>query len=215
MSSWLDATRASYDTVADLYTERWRDLMARSAHDRAVLALFAELVTSSGGGPVLDVGCGPGRVTGHLAGLGLDVSGLDLSPGMVVAARREHPELRFDVGSMTDLEVPASSLAGLLAWYSLIHVEDEAVPGVLAGFAACVRPGGALLLAFQVGDEVVHRSRSHLGPQVDLRFHLRRPDAVRGLVEAAGFAHDTTVVRAPLHAEGEQHEQCYLLARRR
>ena len=42
-------------------------------------------------GPVLDVGCGPGHVTAHLAGLGVDVQGVDLSPRMVEHARRLHP----------------------------------------------------------------------------------------------------------------------------
>ncbi|MFE9404030.1 class I SAM-dependent methyltransferase [Streptomyces sp. NPDC006530] len=49
------------------------------------------------------MGCGTGRITAHLRELGLDVFGIDLSPGMVEVARRDHPGLRFDVGSMTDL----------------------------------------------------------------------------------------------------------------
>jgi trans-aconitate methyltransferase len=48
------------------------------------------------------VGCGPGHVTAHLRKLGLDTFGIDLSPAMIDVARREHPELRFEVGSMTE-----------------------------------------------------------------------------------------------------------------
>jgi hypothetical protein len=103
-----DAVRASYDTVADDYADLLRSALAGSPTDRAVLGLFAELVTDSGGGEVADLGCGPGRITGHLASLGLDVRGVDLSPGMVAVAQREHPQLRFDVGSMTALD-PCSS----------------------------------------------------------------------------------------------------------
>ena len=44
---------------------------------------------------LMDVGCGPGRITAHLRQLGVDAFGIDLSPGMVEAARREHPGLRF------------------------------------------------------------------------------------------------------------------------
>src|SRR5215210_93643 len=60
---------------------------------RAVLGAFAESVR--GLGPVLDVGCGPGTVPAHLAELGLDASGVDLSPRMVEHARRQYPDLRF------------------------------------------------------------------------------------------------------------------------
>ena len=58
--------------------------------------------TDVGGGPVADVGCGPGHVTAHLRDSGLDAFGIDLSPVMIDVARREHPGLRFEVGSMTD-----------------------------------------------------------------------------------------------------------------
>ncbi|WP_198950456.1 class I SAM-dependent methyltransferase [Kineosporia sp. A_224] len=114
---WLTATRTSYDDLAEPYTKELRDLMACQPYDRAVLGLFTDLVQAGGGGPVLDVGCGPGRVTAHLVAAGLDAAGVYLSPGMVAVARREHPGLRFAVGSMTALDVPAGSLGGLVAWY--------------------------------------------------------------------------------------------------
>lgn len=86
---FLDATRRSYDATADDYAEWIRDELAAKPFDRAVLAVFAELVR----GPVADVGCGTGRITAHLAGLGVDVAGVDLSPGMLAAARRTYPHL--------------------------------------------------------------------------------------------------------------------------
>ena len=98
MTADLAAIRESYDTVALDYADLLRDALAASPHDRAVLGLFAELVLAAGGGPVADLGCGPGRVTAHLARLGLDAFGIDLSPGMVEVARRDHPGLRFAVG---------------------------------------------------------------------------------------------------------------------
>ncbi|MFF7215167.1 class I SAM-dependent methyltransferase [Streptomyces sp. NPDC008238] len=116
---WLADTRASYDTVAEDYADQVRGLLDGTPYERAVLGLFADLVRSGGGGPVADVGCGPGRITAHLHGLGVDAFGIDLSPAMVRVARREHPGLRFDVGSMTDLDLPDASTAGLVAWYSL------------------------------------------------------------------------------------------------
>ena len=83
--------RASYDVIAIDYARRSADELVDQPLDRAVLAAFAEYVTAAGGGPVADLGCGPGHTTAHLRALGLDVSGVDLSPGMVTAARRAHP----------------------------------------------------------------------------------------------------------------------------
>lgn len=72
---------------------------------------------------------------------------------MIEVARRDHPCLRFEVGSLTDLALSNSSLTGLLAWQSLIHVPDEVMPAVLERFRQALRPGGALQLLFHVGDE--------------------------------------------------------------
>jgi trans-aconitate methyltransferase len=78
-------------------------------------ASFAELVRACGAGPVADLGCGPGRVTAHLGDLGVDALGTDLSPAMVAEARSRHPELRFDEGDLTALDLPDGALGGLVA----------------------------------------------------------------------------------------------------
>jgi len=145
--SYLQHTRTAYDTVAVEYAELLRTELARKPWDRAVLAAFAELVTAAAAavGPVLDVGCGPGRVTGHLHRLGLDVSGVDLSSEMIAVARRDHPDLRFDVGTMTALEHDDGSLGGLVAWYSIIHTPPEELTAVFGEFRRVLAPGGQLL----------------------------------------------------------------------
>jgi SAM-dependent methyltransferase len=104
---WLDDARTSYDTVAVSYADLLRDALAGEPFQRDILALFTELVHAQGNGPVADVGCGPGRITAHLHGIGLDAFGIDLSPTMIDVARRDHPGLRFEVGSMTGLDLAA------------------------------------------------------------------------------------------------------------
>jgi SAM-dependent methyltransferase len=206
-----DPVRDSYETVAENYADLLRNALAESPTDRAVLGLFAELVQSAGGGTVADLGCGPGRITGYLATLGLDVRGVDLSPGMIAVARREHPGLRFDVGSITGLDLADGSLAGALAWYSLIHLPVEALPTALAELARVLRPGGQLVLAFQAGDEPVHLRQAY-GHDVRLVVHRRNPDLVATLLAEAGLHVHTQMVREP---EGrEKSRQAYLLAAR-
>ena len=172
-AEWLSSTRRSYDTVAEPYADLLATYLDDDPHDRAQLALLADLVHRSGGGPVLDVGCGPGHLTAHLSGLGLDVGGVDLSAGMVVRARRDHPGLRFEVASMTDLAVRESSLAAVLAWYSLIHVPDDDVVAVLARFHRALRPGGVLLIGFHVGERVNVKTQGYGGLPMHVRVHLR------------------------------------------
>jgi SAM-dependent methyltransferase len=209
--AFLTSTRESYDAIATDAAEKWKDELAGQPLDRAMLATFAELVLAAGGGPVADIGCGTGRVTGHLHGLGVDVFGIDLSPGMLAIARRDHPGLRFDVGSMTALDLPDAALAGLMAYYSTIHVPDELLPQVFAEFHRVLAPGGHALLAFQVGDEPLVLSEAW-GHEISLVAHRRRPERVGALLADAGLPVHAHAVRVANADERTPH--AYLLARK-
>jgi SAM-dependent methyltransferase len=207
--SYLRATRVAYDTVAADYAELLRTELANKPLDRAMLAAFAELVASGDDGPVADIGCGPGRVTAHLDGLGLAAFGVDLSPAMVAVARRMYPGLRFEEGAMSALDLADGSLAGVVAWYSIIHTPPELLPAVFTEFHRVLRPGGQLLLAFQAGDERVHLTHVY-GHAVSLHAHRLPPDRIAILLHEAGFVVSARLIREP--EPREKNPQAYLLA---
>ena len=195
--AWLSETRSSYDTDAVGYADKVRGLLGEMPYLRASLELFAELVHSSGGGPVADVGCGPGYVTGYLHDTGLDVFGIDLSPEMVAIARRDYPDLRFDVGTMTDLDLEDDSMVGIVAFWSVIHVPDRAIPGVFEEFRRVLRPQGLLLVGFHVGDETRHASEGYTGRPINVDSHRRRPSKIMDWLRDAGFTIEAELVIGP------------------
>jgi SAM-dependent methyltransferase len=194
---WLGDTRASYDNVAVSYADQMRDVLSGKAYLRAALGLFAELVRAAGGGPVADVGCGPGHVTAYLSDLGLDAFGIDLSPAMVDVARREHPGVRFEVGSMTALDLADASVTGLLAFWSLIHLPDDALPDVLAQFRRVLCPGGPLLAGFHVGDESRLKSEGYGGHPMKVYVHRRQPAQMAAWLREAGFLIEAQLLLDP------------------
>ncbi|MQY05824.1 class I SAM-dependent DNA methyltransferase [Actinomadura macrotermitis] len=207
--AYVQTTRASYDAIAADYAEVYRTVLEDRPLDRAILAAFAELVRDAG--PVADVGCGPGRVTAYLHSLGVQVFGVDLSAGMLEIARAEHPHVAYRQGSMAALDEPDGSLAGISAWYSIIHTPPERVPAIFAEFHRLLAPGGHLLVAFQVGEEPKRYSEA-FGHEVSLEFHRWTPDAAAHLLTEAGFTEVARMLREP--EEQEPTSQAALLLRK-
>jgi SAM-dependent methyltransferase len=205
--SHLTTTRSSYDIVANDYAELAKTLFAQDPLGRAMLAAFADLV-QAGGGPVADLGCGPGHVTAHLNSLGVPAFGVDLSPKMVEIARGTYPDLRFDVGSMTAVDLADAELGGVVAWWSIFHTPPEVLPTVFAEFHRTLTPGGHLLVGFHVGDERLRPERAY-GHPVSYDAYLLRPDHITELLSQAGFT-----VTARLVSEGKKWPQACLLAHR-
>jgi SAM-dependent methyltransferase len=185
---YLAAVRTSYDTVADAYLARVPTPADLDPLSRSTLSAFAEFVRAADRGPVADVGCGPGLVTGHLAGLGVRVLGVDLSPRMVGLARRGFPDLDFAVGSMTALPVADGRLGGVLAHYATHHTPPDELPVVYAEFRRVLAPGGWLMLSGHVGDdEHTWPTRAYGGLPVSYESFLLPAERIAALLERAGL----------------------------
>jgi SAM-dependent methyltransferase len=143
------ATRERYDDMAGEYFEMFRDSLRERPFDRAAFAAFAEVVKETGNPRVLDLGCGPGYVTEHLRGLGLEAQGIDLSPEMIALARKAYPGIGFELGDMTAVALPDESLGGVLSRSSIIHLPPEELPEVFGECLRLLAPGGHFLLMFQ------------------------------------------------------------------
>ncbi|WP_445270448.1 class I SAM-dependent methyltransferase [Streptomyces sp. DSM 41634] len=211
-TSDLTSVRASYDAVAVDYARLVGTELARKPLDRAMLAAFAEYVRGGGAGrAVADLGCGPGRVTAHLAGLGVRAFGVDLSPAMVAVARRTYPGLRFEVGSMAALDVADGVLGGVLAWYSTLHTPPAELPVVFAEFARVLAPDGHVLIAFKAGGERIRMEHAY-GHPFELDVYGTPPDLIAGLLAGAGLVEVARLVREPDALE--KSPQGFLLARK-
>ncbi len=216
-TDFVTATRVFYDAIAEDYSAHFRSVGAGGPLERAVMAAYAEFVrgrdSGGGSGQVADLGCGPGRVTAYLNSLGLSVFGLDLSESMLAVARRENPGLRFEQGSMLELDLADGTLAGVVSWYSTIHTPADRLPALFAEFRRVLAPGGLLLLGFQAGDVHKHHDQP-FGRPVSMTFQRRRPDRIAQLLAEAGFTLMSQTVRVADEAAGESADHAYLMARR-
>lgn len=202
--------QASYDAVADEYARRISDELQHKPLDRALLDRFAD--STRGHGPVCDLGCGPGHVARYLKERGVDVVGYDLSPKMVEAARLLNPEINFHQADMTALDHADGSWAGLVAFYSLIHVPPPEIASALREFRRVLQPGGLLLLAFHVGDETVHLD-DWWERKVNIDFFCFQPEQMARDLQAAGFEIEEIIEREPYPDVEHQSRRAYIFAR--
>jgi SAM-dependent methyltransferase len=217
----MDRVRVSYDAVARRYAEEIGSELAGKPVDRALYRLFAELVSTEDedAPPVGDVGCGPGHITAHLAGLGLRPTGVDASPGMVEVARERYPALDFTVGTFAELPVPDGAWAGAVAPYSIIHVDPDDRPAAWTELARAVRPRGWLMVAFHIETAEqppgsVQHASEWWGHPVDLDFHYLDPVQIAAELAAGGFQLVSRTDREPRPGVEHQSRRCYLIARR-
>src|SRR5262249_54504312 len=152
--------------------------------DRHLLNRFAEGVR--GRGRSADVGCGPGHVARYLRDQGVEVVGIDLSPEMVRRAQQLNPGIEFRVGDLRALDLADGALAGMASFSPLIHLEEPEIGPALRELRRVLTPGGLALVAFDVGEETLHKDELW-GHAISLDFRFLLPARVTAQLAEAGF----------------------------
>lgn len=205
----LDGVRRSYDAVAAEYAAHLSDELRDKPFDRERLDDFAARVRCLG--LVCDLGCGPGQAARYLRDAGVEVFGLDFSPAMVAEAARLNPDIAFRVGDMLALDVEDGALAGVVAFYAMVHLAQADVEIALREMRRVLRAGGVLLIAFHVGEEMVHRDEMW-GKAVNLDFRFLRTERLVRQVIDAGFEIGEVQEREPYPGVEYPSRRGYLLA---
>ena len=189
---------SSYDRVAEQYAEEFSGELERKPFDCELLGAFAESV--SGRGEVCEIGCGPGHISRYLQDRGATIRGIDLSREMVKWARRLNPNISFEQGNMLALKLPNASLAAIVSFYAIIHIERDKVTRALQEMNRVLQPGGLLLLSFHGGDGELHRDQWYDKP-ISIDVTLFGSDEMSGYLESAGFQIEKIAEREPYEFE--------------
>ncbi len=96
--------------------------------------------------------------------------------------------------------MPDASLAGIIAFYSLIHLERSALAGALAELARVLVPGGLILIALHGGEGEAHAD-DWFGRGVSIDSTLHHPHDLTTAMERADFSVEAITTRAPYEFE--------------
>jgi SAM-dependent methyltransferase len=140
------------------------------------------------GARVLEIGSGSGRDALALEESGLSVRRTDITPAFVTLLREaghradQVDPLRDD---LADPDAPEAAYDGVWANASLLHVDRDDLPTVLARLAGVTRPGGALFVSVKEGDG--EDWSVHGNVTAPRFFTFWRDGPLRSVVEAAGW----------------------------
>ncbi|MGY1793690.1 class I SAM-dependent methyltransferase [Geodermatophilus sp. SYSU D00525] len=145
---WLRMTEADPGHSA-AYVKRFKDLAAGGMDIVGEARLVDAMLPRRS--RVLDAGCGPGRVGGHLAAAGHDVVGVDVDPVLIAAAEEDHPGARWLVGDLATLDLPDRFDAIVCAGNVVTFLAPSTRTEVLRRFRAHLADGGRAVVGFGAG----------------------------------------------------------------
>jgi len=205
------AVSEAYDSMVELYASVNLDALKQDENARRWLEKFTALAAGQTGF-VADLGCGPGHVTSYLAGLGLTVTGYDLSPGQIHKAQQTFPDQNFQIGDLTALSAARASLGGILSRYSLIHLDPSTLGAVFAEWARALEPEAPALVTF-FGSLRPQDHGTAFDHKVTTAYELC-PHMVGALMKDAGFS-VVAVDTQPCHPSSPRpYDQATVLAQR-
>lgn len=174
----IETVRAAYGRRAGEYIARLGSIDATARADQALIKSWGRGVHGS----VLDVGCGPGHWAGFLHQTGVEITGIDPVPAFIDDARARFPDVAFRVGRAEALDAADASVGGILAWYSLIHIDPSQLAAVFGEFARVLRPGGSILVGFFADVDLTRFDHAVTTA------YFWPPDMLSAVIEDSGFS---------------------------
>ena len=140
-----EVIKEMYDIYALEYESSRKDFLKKFILEDAKL-----FVSSLSGKDVLDLGCGPGRDSLFLKGVGLNVICIDISPAMVELCREKGLDAR--VSDLENLDFSDGSFDGVWAYTSLLHSPKVVFKNVIAKIKDILRDKGVFYLGMKEGN---------------------------------------------------------------
>jgi ubiquinone/menaquinone biosynthesis C-methylase UbiE len=197
-----------YDDTAGNYAAERIDELSKKHFDRLLLKEFA--LVNKNKGTCADFGCGPGQTTKFLYDHGVkDIIGLDISSGMVGAAQKLFPKIKFKTGDLLNISYDSDYFTCAIAFYSIVHFTYDQVKVAFSEVNRVLKKGGQFLFSFHVGEKTVHFDKANdIDVDVDLFFF--QTEKIIELLFDTGFEIVDALERYPYKDVEYQTKRAYI-----
>jgi ubiquinone/menaquinone biosynthesis C-methylase UbiE len=215
MNNKESLTRA-YDLAAGDYATRFWNEFDKKPFDQLILNWFAGQIQP--GETVLEIGAGPGEVSGYLSQKGVQCIASDRSPQMAVQAKKYFPQVRFEVQDFFNLTYKDQSFAGVAAFYAIVNLQLPEVKNVLQEVKRVLKENGLFLFSFHIyedgQEEKLEVKQFFDKAGAELTFYLFKADDIKSQVEGLGFKIEDILIRYPYKGVEHPTKRAYFVVRK-
>lgn len=169
----LVRTLEEYASNSNAYVEKYRSVSVATRYGDAFFDALE-------GDRLLDAGCGPGPDLETMVTGGYDVTGLDITPAFLRAAREHVPDASLVRGDMRRLPVRSGAFDGVWSCASFLHVPRSDAIETLREFRRVLDEDGIVFCS-------VKREATTPGESEDRHFEYYSPDELRSVLREAGL----------------------------
>ena len=204
----------AYNRVAKGYTETFWNELDRKPFDRMILSWFATQIPA--GETILEIGCGPGEVSGFLTRAGVKCIATDLSEEMIENGKKVFPQVQFDVQDFFHLTYVEESFFGVAGFYATVNLVLDEIEMVLAEVKRVLKHGGLFLFSFHIfeGEEKIEVNEFLDQDIHTLTFYFFKVDDVITLLESAGYQICDILIRYPYQDVEYQSKRAYFVVKK-
>jgi ubiquinone/menaquinone biosynthesis C-methylase UbiE len=211
MKQDIDKIENMYNIIAKEWTEKFSGEHNNKPKDQETLIRFSKGIGNRK--PVWDFGCGPGNTAEYLKNLGVQISVLDLSETILEQARSIHPDINFQKGNILDLEFDNDSIAGVIAFYAIIHFTEEQVSMAFNEIFRVLQPNGLFLFTYHIGKGTMHLDE-FLGKKINIDFMFFTTEFISGCLKTCGFEIIELIERDPYPGLEYESRRAYVFAKK-
>jgi ubiquinone/menaquinone biosynthesis C-methylase UbiE len=204
----------AYDRAAKDYATAMWDELERKPFDQIILRWFAAQIPPDE--TVLEIGCGPGEVSGYLHRQGVKCLGTDISTQMIESAREYFPQVRFEVQDFLQLGYDDDAFCGVVGFYAIVNLDLEEVKALLVEVKRVLKREGLFLFSFHIdeGEEKTEVKNFFNQEGNALTFYYFKVDDVKALVESVGYQVVDILIRYPYKGVEYQSKRAYFVVKK-
>lgn len=214
MNTKTSITKA-YDLVADDYAAKLWNEFEKKHFDRLILEWFATQIPQKE--VVLEIGAGPGEVSGYLANQGVKCVGSDLSSQMVENAKKYFPDIQFEVQDFFNLTYGNESFFGVIAYYAIVNLMLDEIQAAFKEVRRVLKDNGLFLFTFHIFENEAQTDVKNFFNKEGnaLTFYYFKVDDMKSLVESLGFQIIDILIRYPYHNVEFGSKRSYFILRKK